>query len=73
MIDEFCAEADTRSQSVVVATTPMLATVLLPPVINRFARSNPGTNVELRDQVTSELASQIRSGQVDFAVLALLV
>ncbi len=73
VIDEFCAEADTRSQSVVVATTPMLATVLLPPVINRFARSNPGTNVELRDQVTSELASQIRSGQVDFAVLAPLV
>lgn len=70
VIDEFCAEAETRSQSVVVATTPMLATVLLPPVINRFARSNPGIAVELRDQVTSELASQIRSGQVDFAVLA---
>jgi len=70
VIAEFCAEAETRSQSVVVATTPMLATVLLPPVINRFTRSNPGVTVELRDQVTSELASQIRSGQVDFAVLA---
>ena len=70
VIDEFRAEAETRSQSVVVATTPMLATVLLPPVINRFARSNPGIDVELRDQVTPELASQIRSGQVDFAVLS---
>ena len=70
VIDEFCADAVARSQSVVVATTPMLATVLLPPVINQFARSHPGINVELRDQVTPELASQIRPGQVDFAVLA---
>lgn len=70
VIDEFCADAGARSQTVVVATTPMLATVLLPPLINQFARSNPGISVELRDQVTPELASQIRSGQVDFAVLA---
>ena len=70
VIEEFCSEAELRSQSVVVATTPMLATVLLPPIINRFARINPAAQVELRDQVTPELASQIRTGHVDFAILA---
>ena len=70
VIDEFCTEADARSQRVVVAATPMLAAVLLPPIINRFAKANPSIRVELRDQVTEQLASDIRSGRVDFALLA---
>ena len=70
VIEEFCSEAETRSHSVVVATTPMLATVLMPPIINRFAKANPTARVELLDQVTPQLASQVRSGHVDFAVLA---
>lgn len=70
VIEEFCTEADARSHSVVVATTPMLATVLMPPIINRFIKANPASRVELQDQVTPQLASQIRTGQVDFAVLA---
>ncbi len=70
VIDEFCADADARTQSVVVATTPMLAAVLLPPIINSFARQNPMIRVELEDKVTLQLASDIRSGRVDFAVLA---
>ena len=70
VIDEFCSDADARMQSVVVATTPMLATVLLPPIITSFARQNPSVRVELEDKVTSQLASDIRSGRVDFAVVA---
>lgn len=70
VIDEFCADADARTYSVVVATTPMLATVLLPPIINSFAHQNPSVRVELEDKVTPQLASDIRSGRVDFAVVA---
>ncbi len=70
VIDEFCADADARNHSVVVATTPMLATVLLPPIINRFAHENPSISVQLEDKVTPQLASDIRSGRVDFAVVA---
>ncbi len=69
-IDEFGADADARNHSVVVATTPMLATVLLPSIINRFANRNPSIYVELEDKVTPQLASDIRSGRVDFAVVA---
>ncbi len=70
VIEEFCTEAETRSHSVVVATTPMLATVLMPPIINLFTKANSTARVELQDQVTPQLASQIRSGHVDFAVVA---
>lgn len=70
VIDEFSADADARNHLVVVATTPMLATVLLPPIINSFAHQNPSIRVELEDKVTPQLASDIRSGRVDFAVVA---
>ena len=70
VIEEFCSDAEARAQLVVVATTPMLATVLLPPIITRFAQQNPSIRVELEDRVTPQLASDIRSGRVDFAVVA---
>ena len=70
VIGDFCSEADARTQFVVVATTPMLATVLLPPIINQFAKENPSIRVELEDKVTPQLASDIRSGRVDFALVA---
>ena len=72
IIDDFCEQADLRSQRVVVAATPMLATVLLPPIISRFTKANPAVQIELQDQVTVRLASDIRSGRVDFALVARL-
>ena len=70
LIDEFCQESETRGQSVVVATTMTLGTLLMPPIIRAFIQANPSITVELQDQVTGDLASDIRSGRVDFAVLA---
>lgn len=70
IIDDFCEQADTRSQMVVVAATPMLAFVLMPPIISRFTKANPAVQVELQDQVTERLPSDIRAGRVDFAVAA---
>ena len=69
VIDEFCDEADARSHSVVVAATPMLAALLLPPIIDRFCKANPAMRVQLLDQVTAQVASDIRSGHVDLAIL----
>ncbi len=70
VVEEFCTAAEHRERSVVVATTPMLATVLMPPVIGRFSKANPRIAVELRDRMSVDLASDIRSGRVDFAVTA---
>lgn len=70
IIDDFCEQAEMRSQMVVVAATPMLATVLMPPIISRFTKANPTVQVELQDQITERLPSDIRSGRVDFALVA---
>ena len=70
VIGDFCTDADVRTQTVVVATTAMLATVLMPPIINEFAQRNPAIRVELEDKGTSQLASDIRSGRIDFALVA---
>ena len=70
IIEEFCSDADRRQRSVIIAATPMLATVLMPPVIRRFLKAHPHIAVELRDRVTADLASDIRSGLVDFGVTA---
>jgi len=70
VIDDLRTEAETRHRLVTVAATPMLATVLLPPIISRFCSANPTFRVELEDRVTDHLASDIRSGRLDFAVIA---
>ena len=70
VLDEFSDEADTRSHSVIVATTPTLAAVLLPPILQRFAKSHPSLRVEVLDQIPPRLASDISAGQLDFAVLS---
>ncbi len=70
IIDDFCEQAEIRSQMVVVAATPMLATVLMPLIISRFTKANPTVQVELQDQITERLPSDIRSGRVDFALVA---
>ena len=69
VISEFHAEADVRRQMIVVATTPMLATLVMPPIIRRFEQAYPSASVELYDHTTG-LGGQIRSGQIDMALIA---
>ncbi|WP_428493118.1 LysR family transcriptional regulator [Rhodopila sp.] len=70
VLDEFTNEADIRGQLVVVATTPTLAAVLLPPILKRFSKSHPSLQVEVLDQLPSKLASEISAAQLDFAVFS---
>lgn len=69
VISEFRSESDVRRQMIVVATTPMLATLVMPPIIRRFEQTYPSVLVELHDHTTG-LAAQIRSGQIDMALVA---
>lgn len=70
VLDEFKSEGENRKRLVSVAATPMLSAVLLPPLIQRFSKAHPTVRVELHDELTSHLASDIRSQRIDFAVLA---
>ncbi len=42
------------------------------PIISRFTRANQAVQVELQDQVTERLPSDIRSGRVDFTLVVRL-
>jgi DNA-binding transcriptional LysR family regulator len=70
VLDEFRTEGENRKRVVAVAATPMLAAMLLPPIIQRFIKANPAIRIELHDDVTPQLASDIRSQRIDFAVMA---
>ena len=70
VLDEFKSEGESRKRLVSVAATPMLSAVLLPPVIQAFSKANPTVRLELHDELTRHLASDIRSQRIDFAVLA---
>jgi DNA-binding transcriptional LysR family regulator len=70
VLDEFRTEGESRKRVVAVATTAMLAAMLLPQVIQRFTKANPSIRIELHDDVTPQLASDIRSQRIDFAVMA---
>ena len=69
LIAEFRSEAEVRRHTIVIATTPMLAALVLPPIIRRFEQANPSIIVQLHDRATS-LGALIRSGQLDMAFVA---
>lgn len=70
VIEEFRSESETRKRVVSVATTPTLAAVLLPPIIQCFNKANANINIELYDELTPHLALELRSKRLDFAIMA---
>ena len=71
LVDLFRHEARLARQRVVVAATPTIAALRLPPLIQAYTARYPDVEVELLDlQYTNALAS-ISDGRADVAVLAL--
>jgi LysR family carnitine catabolism transcriptional activator len=71
LINEFHKAATTRKRTVTVATTPFVAAVALPSVINQFQASNPRIRVVLTDLTAEGARSAVESGAVDMAVMVL--
>ncbi len=55
--------------SIVIGTFSSVATHLIPPVVERFQRSHPGVEYELRMGDYSEIESWVADGLVDFGFL----
>lgn len=70
VIEEFRSESETRKRVVSVATTPTLAAVLLPPIIQSFNKAKANIHIELYDELTPHLALELRSKRLDFAIMA---
>ncbi|WP_421954472.1 LysR substrate-binding domain-containing protein [Polaromonas sp.] len=60
--------SDRRSGRFAVATSPLLAATLLPPLLAGFRVRFPGIRVDLFDLPVDGIAQAVRSGQADFGV-----
>lgn len=71
LVDRFRREARRARQRVVVAATPTIAALRLPPIIAAYAERYPDVELELLDLKYAGVLAAIDSGEADVAVLAL--
>lgn len=71
LVDGFRKQARHARQRVVVAATPTIAALRLPPLIQAYGERYPDVEVELLDLQYASVLAAIDSGQADVAVLAL--
>jgi LysR family transcriptional regulator, carnitine catabolism transcriptional activator len=71
VIADFQEEARAARQRVAVAATPMLAALVMPSVIQRYAERYPDVQVELLDMQYGDALDALDSGAADLALLCL--
>jgi DNA-binding transcriptional LysR family regulator len=76
-LDEFQRDAEERRRTVKVAASPIVAAVLIPPVLRLFRQDFPDVSIVLRDDVGFEcfsgLVQELKAGTIDIAVTAAAV
>ena len=71
LVEKFRQQAESARQRVVVAATPMLAAMTLPPIIHSYSEHFPGVQIDLRDLRYEDALNSLMTGEADIAVLAL--
>jgi LysR family carnitine catabolism transcriptional activator len=71
LVDGFRHKARLARQRVVIAATPMLSALSLPPVIHAYSERYPDVQVELHDLQYPDALAALDAGTADLAVLAL--
>ncbi|HYI87497.1 MAG TPA: LysR family transcriptional regulator [Burkholderiales bacterium] len=71
VLREFQAAANTDRRRVVVAATPMVAALALPPIIQAYCEHYPDVQVKLLDLPYGELVSSLEAGTADIGVTVL--
>lgn len=70
VVSEFHARAASSRLRSVVATTPMLAAVILPQLIQTFTEAHPSMQIQVRDLQYEEVVLAVEMGRADLAVTA---
>jgi DNA-binding transcriptional LysR family regulator len=70
LLMDFQSRAAASKLRTVVATTPMLAAVVLPQLIQSFRQANPAIEIQVRDLQYEAVLDIVESGQADLAVSA---
>lgn len=71
VVEEFQEAAEKHQRTVTIAVTPMLAAVVMPSLIGRFARENPRVAVRMHDLTIEGTLNEVRAGRADLAVMVL--
>lgn len=71
LVEGFRRKARLARQRVVIAATPMLSAMTLPPVIHAYSERYPDVQVELHDLQYADALAALDAGSADLAVLAL--
>jgi LysR family transcriptional regulator, carnitine catabolism transcriptional activator len=69
-VDELRQQARQARQSVVVAATPLLAAIILPPIIRAYSKRFTDIRVQLCDLHYFDVLAALEAGTADFAVVA---
>ena len=70
LVEEFRSRAQSARQRVVVAATPTIAALRLPPIIQAYTERYPDVQVELLDLQYLNVLASLDDGRADLAVLA---
>jgi DNA-binding transcriptional LysR family regulator len=70
LMADFQARAAASRLRTVIATTPMLAAVILPQLIQSFRQAHPSLQIQVRDLQYEDVVGAIETGQADLAVTA---
>ena len=70
VVHDFRQQAQQARQRVVVAATPMLAALTLPPIIRAYSQRYTDVQMQLRDLSYADCLSALEAGTADLAVLA---
>ncbi|MDB5381932.1 MAG: transcriptional regulator LysR family [Rhodospirillales bacterium] len=71
MIAEFRDDQDARLQEVVVAASPMVAAVMLPPVVRLFRKLHPSATVHIHENSADAALDHLAAGRADIAVMVM--
>ncbi len=71
LVEKFRRDAESARQRVIVAATPMLAAMTLPPIIHDYCQQFPTVQVDLRDLRYQDALKALQEGAADIAVLSL--
>ncbi|MGF6771816.1 DNA-binding transcriptional LysR family regulator [Paraburkholderia sp. GAS199] len=70
LMQEFQTEAEAARLRVVIAATPMISAVMLPPLIHSFCQRYPDVQIQLRDLQYEDVVARIEANEADLAVVA---
>jgi DNA-binding transcriptional LysR family regulator len=70
LMQDFQSRAASARLRTIVATTPMLAAVVLPPLIQSFRQAHPTMQIQVRDLQYEDVLATVEDAHADLAVTA---